>query len=92
MEDQTAFDIGDKILRDSLRPMEELIDVGVLYMLNRDYFIPNGKVLGIYISDEDPQLALGWVCLPLEVAREMDILPSIETQNDREAAFNEMNC
>ena len=69
------------------------MDLGVLYMLNRDYFVPNGYIIALYVDDEDGQTALGWACLPLDVAEEMGIYPLDEDDcRRREEAFDKFSC
>lgn len=76
----------------SLRPMSEFVDLGFLYVLNRDYFNPKGFAVFLYIDDVNGQTSLGWGCLPIEVARDLGVFPTLEGMDQREAAFDAFEC
>lgn len=76
----------------TLRPMEEFISSGFLYLLNRDYLIPKGCLIALYTDDEDGQTALGWACLPIDIATDLGVVPNQALIDARQTAFDEFQC
>lgn len=84
--------VSESLIKDIFRPMTEFLENGFLYVLNRDYMIPRGMYLGLYIDDEDGSTALGWICIPYEEAVESGIIPRMDDVAQREEAFNCFTC
>lgn len=91
MEEDELTELRDNVIR-TLRPMEEFVKSGFLYLLNRDYMIPNGRIIAMYTDDEGGQTSLGWACLPLDLARDLGVVPTQDTIDQRQAAFDKFEC
>lgn len=76
----------------SLMPMSDFVDMGFLYTINRDYLIPRGYMIAIYLDDDDGKTALGWTCIDIETAIATGVYPTQEVIDSREEAFEVFEC
>lgn len=76
----------------ALRPMDEFVDSGFIYILNRDYLIPRGIMIALYIDDQEGRTSLGWTCIDVDTAIATGVFPDQEVIDAREQAFEAFEC